>query len=528
MDVEIAEQVATTTMDITLENPSSSRLEARMVVPVPEESALRGFTYDGAGPEPTAEILPKTEARRIYDQIVARTRDPALLEFIGYNLIQSSVFPVEARSELKVRIVYNEFVESFAPETVIKTESTMREVREYLRGIRVRGGTNIHDALQEALRMRAREGFLPLVLFLTDGLPTIGQTSERAIREIAVKGNRHNRRIFTFGVGVDVNTPLLDKIAIETRGTSTFVLPKEDVEVKVAQVFKRLSGPVLVEPELRVVRRDAGLSRPRVRDVLPGRLPDLFEGDQLVVLRQYMGENPLAFELIGDYAGNRRSFDIRFELAKATTRNAFVARLWASRKIAFLTDAIRDLGAQGGATFSPGTATDDPRLKELVDEIVRLSKEFGVLSEYTAFLAREGTDLSLSASVLSEATKNFDDRALRTRTGIAGVNQEFNNKAQRAEAKLNSRNSFLDKDLNRVEISTVQQVNDKAFYKRGNRWVEAALIDQRSPRTGREVQIGSPEFRDLVDLLAKKNRQGIIALEGEILLQIDGETILVK
>ncbi len=115
-----------------------------------------------------------------------------------------------------------------------------------------RGGTNIHDALLEALRQPPSEGTLPIVLFMTDGLPTVGQTSEAAIRELARKGNPHQRRIFTFGVGVDVNTPLLEKIAYESRATTTFILPSEDVEVKVADVFKRLRGPVLADPELSV------------------------------------------------------------------------------------------------------------------------------------------------------------------------------------------------------------------------------------------------------------------------------------
>ena len=115
-----------------------------------------------------------------------------------------------------------------------------------------RGGTNIHDALLEALRQPPAEGTLPIVLFMTDGLPTVGQTSEAAIRELARKGNPHQRRIFTFGVGVDVNTPLLEKIAYESRATTTFILPGEDVEVKVAAVFKRLRGPVLADPDLAI------------------------------------------------------------------------------------------------------------------------------------------------------------------------------------------------------------------------------------------------------------------------------------
>src|SRR6516225_8080343 len=156
-----------------------------------------------------------------------------------------------------------------------------------------RGGTNIHDALLEALRQPPAPGALPIVLFMTDGLPTVGQTSEAAIRELALKGNPHQRRVFTFGVGVDVNTPLLEKVAYESRATTTFVLPGEDVEVKVAGVFQRLKGPMLADPTLTIGETNA---RRRARELIPGRIPDLFEGDQIVVLGQYVGDQPLEFK----------------------------------------------------------------------------------------------------------------------------------------------------------------------------------------------------------------------------------------
>ena len=104
--VEVVEQVATTTMDIGLYNPSGRRLEAELLVPVPDGAVVRSFTFQGAAAEPTAQILPHEEARRIYNEIVAKIRDPALLEFAGYNLVRSSVFPVAARGTQKVRLVY--------------------------------------------------------------------------------------------------------------------------------------------------------------------------------------------------------------------------------------------------------------------------------------------------------------------------------------------------------------------------------------------------------------------------------------
>jgi Ca-activated chloride channel family protein len=702
--VVIVEQTATTTMDIALRNRTGSRQEAELVMPVPQGAVVRTFTFQGAAAEPKAELLAKEAAASAYNAIVAKARDPALLEFVGYNLVRSAVFPLEANGTQKVRLtyehllpadgsrvdyelprsesidytvpwsvsvrikskrpvstvyspshrlevkraaegivsariapeatqepgafrlsyllegegvsasllaypdpkptlsggegagggyflllagvpaslktaggkpaikrevtlvldrsgsmrgekieqvreaalqvvegledgeafnllVYNEAVDLFAPKAVVKSAETIARARAYLADVKPRGGTNIHDALLEALRTKPLDGMLPIVLFLTDGLPTIGQTSEAAIRDVALKANPHGRRIFTFGVGLDVNTPLLDKIAAETRATATFVLPKEDVEVKVAQVFKRLAGPVLADPQLDVTDDEDSPPGARVADLCPAKVPDLFEDDQLVLLGRYKGEKPVTFVLSGNYLGRKRTFRFKFDLAGATTRNAFVPRLWASRKIAVLLDAIRQMGAAAPAAGVPVTAVsmNDPRLKELVDEVVRLSTEFGILTEYTAFLAREGTDLSRKDEVLAEAVRNFNGRAIQTRSGLASVNQEFNNDSQRRQGQLNYRNGYWDENMNRVEVSRVQQVNDRAFYNRNGRWVDSRVVEREAEaRPARVIEFGSEEYQRLVQALAGENRNGIVSLQGDILMVVDGQTVLVK
>jgi Ca-activated chloride channel family protein len=700
--VVIVEQTATTTMDIALRNRTGSRQEAELVMPVPQGAVVRTFTFQGAAAEPKAELLAKEAATSAYNAIVAKARDPALLEFVGYNLVRSAVFPLEANGTQKVRLtyehllpadgarvdyelprsesidytvpwsvsvrlkskrpistvyspshrlevkraaegivsariapeatqepgafrlsyllegegvtasllaypdpkaggaggtgggyflllagvpaslktaggkpaikrevtlvldrsgsmrgekieqvreaalqvlegledgeafnllVYNEAVDLFAPRAVVKSAETIARARAYLADVKPRGGTNIHDALLEALRIKPLDGMLPIVLFLTDGLPTIGQTSEAAIRDVALKANPHGRRIFTFGVGLDVNTPLLDKIAAETRAAATFVLPKEDVEVKVAQVFKRLAGPVLADPQLDVTDDQDSPPGARVADLCPAKVPDLFEDDQLVLLGRYKGEKPVTFVLSGNYLGRKRTFRFKFDLAGATTRNAFVPRLWASRKIGVLLDAIRQMGATAPTPGAAATAVsmNDPRLKELVGEVVRLSTEFGILTEYTAFLAREGTDLSRHDEVLAEAVRNFGGRAIATRSGVGAVNQEFNNDSQRRQGQLNYRNGYWDENMNRVEVTRVQQVNDRAFYNRNGRWVDSRVVQQETDvRPARVIEFGSKEFQDLAAKLAGQNRNGAISLQGDILMVVDGQTVLVK
>lgn len=686
--VSILEQVATTVIDVHLSNPSGVQQEAELILPVPDGAVVRGFDFEGAASEPTAQLLAREDARELYNSIVATLRDPALLEFVGYNLIRSSVFPVEAGGTQRIRltyetllardggrvdyvlprsesveytipwkvhvqvkaaqaistvyspshagvttrlgpqsfeiqlgekvfaeqpgpfllsylleeagvsasllafpdpkvgggyflllaglpavpaemgvgmrrdvtlvidrsgsmngekieqvreaalqilagleegesfniVVYNDAVDSFAERSVPKSPETVQAAREYLKNVKARGGTNIYDALTEALRSEPQADSLPMLLFLTDGLPTVGSTSEVEIRDLALKANPFERRIYTFGVGVDVNTPLLEKIATESRASATFVLPHEDVEVKVASVFRRLCGPVLAEPELRVAPLESGVLR--VQELLPQRLPDLFDGDQLVMIGKYQGEEPLDFTLKGNFLGNQRVFQFNFDLGRATTRNAFVPRLWASRKIALLIDAVRQLGA---ARTPYGGQVEEAGLEELVNEIVILSKEFGILTEYTAFLAREGIALDNFAGWAATCTDNLRDRAMNTRSGLSSVNQDLNNGQQRRQVVLNGGNRFYDENMNRVAITSVQQVCDLAFFRRGDNWVDSRLLgDEKGGDAPREIEFGSPEFLELATRLADENRQGCISLQGDILLQIDGQPVLIK
>jgi Ca-activated chloride channel family protein len=391
-----------------------------------------------------------------------------------------------------------------------------------LNSIGPRGGTNIHDALLEALKPKPLEGMLPIVLFLTDGLPTVGQTSESSIRDLALKGNIYNRRIFTFGVGFDVNTPLLQKIAFENRGAPSFVMANEDVEVKMGQVWKRLSGPILTEPEISIVDSSLKPSPGRISEIIPTKLSDLFDGDQLILLGQYKGNDPLNILLKGSYLGKERTFKFSFDLDKTTVTNSFVPRLWASRKIAVLSDSIRQ-------TEANSTNTLNPKQKELVDEIVRLSTEFGILTEYTSFLALEGTDLSNGNEVLAQAESNFVQRAQRVRSGKGSFNQELNNSSQMQEQVLNIKNAFYDKNLNKIAVSNVQQISNSAFYNRNGRWIESSVINkEKEMNPKRVIEFGSEQYREITNRLIKDGRQAAISLKGEILIVIDGEPILIK
>ena len=204
-------------------------------------------------------------------------------------------------------------------------------------------------------------------------------------------------------------------------------------------------------------------------------------------------------------------------------------RLWASRKIGLLVDAVRAQGADGSVSSLGAKRRAAPMARELVEEIVRLSTEFGILTEYTAFLAREGTDLSRKEELLSNASDVLRSRAIQTRTGYASVNQDINNQDLKCMSCVNPLNKFLGPDMSESATAAVQQVCDLAFFKRGDRWVDSRLLAAKSEaRPRRVIPFGSEEFRELVARLAREGRQGSISLRGDILLQVDGQPILIQ
>lgn len=682
--VDILETTATTTLEFEIENTDNRRQEAELLIPVPDSVVVKGFAYSGPGGMITAEVLSKDDARRIYEQLVSKIRDPALVEFDGSQLVRSSVFPVEPRSKTQVRLtyehllsvagprvdyvmprsesldycvpwtitasikskrpvcavysashklqldrisdrsvkaiidtdsmtepgplrlsfmldsadvsasmfaypdpkvgggyflllggvpsdsnksadvikreltividrsgsmggnkikqvkeaamqiigglsegeafnvlIYNDDVEKFAAAPVTKKEETESAARRYIDGITASGGTNLHEALSEALAQAPAKRLIPIIIFLTDGQPTVGNTSEQAIASLVTGSNPFNRRVFTFGVGTDLNAPLLDKIASASRARSTFALPEENVEAKVGLLFKKLTGPILADVELQVVMPSGSVALGRTRDILPAKIPDIFADDQVILLGQYVGTEPLIFKLSGNYRGTVRTFQFTFDFDSANCKNGFVPRLWASRKIAALIETVRQCGSG---------KPSDPNTKELVDEIVRLSTQFGILTEYTAFLAREGTDFADRAVISRETDNKLYSRAVKDRVGLGAVSQSLNMaKAAAPAATLNGRNEYYDENMQRVSISSVQQSNERAYYRKGNIWMDSSVVDKDQKRKpDHTIEFGSKEYFTLADKLAATSRQSILAAGQDTMLMLDGELILVK
>ncbi len=252
------------------------------------------------------------------------------------------------------------------------TDATAKNVDEavaYVDKLAAMGGTLFCDAVLEGLKM-APEGKRPyIVVLLTDGKPTLGIVELDEIIE-AVKGaNRENVRVFTFGIAERLNVPLLDRIAETTRGYSQYVAPGREIEAEVSAFFRKVSHPVLSGLEL-------SFGKVKVRDMYPQDLPDLFRGSQIVAFGRYSRGGEVAVELSGALKGKEKTFAYDADFPKESGENDFIPYLWAQRKIAYLLDEIRLHGESG----------------ELKDEVVRLSKAYGIATPYSSYLVLENAD----------------------------------------------------------------------------------------------------------------------------------------
>ena len=110
--VAIEDQVAVTHVVQTFRNPTSRALEATYVFPVPKGASVKKFTMWVDGKEVPGELVEADKARTIYTDIVRRTKDPGLLEYMGNNLLKVRVFPVPANGEQKLTVSYTSLATS--------------------------------------------------------------------------------------------------------------------------------------------------------------------------------------------------------------------------------------------------------------------------------------------------------------------------------------------------------------------------------------------------------------------------------
>ncbi|HVJ68727.1 MAG TPA: VIT domain-containing protein [Caulifigura sp.] len=696
VDARITDQIARIQVTQTFVNHGSSPIEAQFLFPLPYDGAIDKLTLLVDGKEVPAQLLSKEEARKRYEAIVRSNRDPALLEWMGQGMFQTSVFPIPGGAERKVVLEYKQLlrkyqsltellyplstarftskpleklsvriaidsqvdirnvyspthavnierpdnrraivtynrtgdvpssdfrlfydvlsgqvgtsvlayrpdekddgyflmlttpqlprsdtpppaktvvfvldrsgsmngkkieqarqalksvlnnlrdgdtfnivsyegtVESFKPELQRFNDETRKAGLAYADGLYAGGGTNIHDALTTALKPLSDTARPTFILFLTDGLPTVGETNEAKIAA-AVKGaNRSHVRLLSFGVGYDVNSRLLDRLARENSGASEYVRPEEDIEVAISRVFGRITSPVMTNVDVQF-QFDGPWSGPSpISRMYPASGFDLFAGEQVVVVGRYRRFGTAKVVLNGSVGPDHKAFDFPAQFVEKSNDQslAFVEKLWATRRIGELIDLL-DLNGHN---------------QELVNELVALSTKHGILTPYTSFLADETVRPDMaSTSNQVRATKELE-LLVKNPEGKAGVAQRGAKQAMKgantapaqefdaARPTAAGTSFYIGADDKRVAAESVRNLGNQALYRRGKVVVTPDTANLDVTKDAAKIQTVdrySVEYFALVNANTAEQNQILSnqAPDEELLVNLRGQAYLIK
>ena len=383
------------------------------------------------------------------------------------------------------------------------------EGQEFVNKLTAQGSTDINRALLEALAGADKER--PTVLiFLTDGLPTMGEVNPDRIAANVAANAAKSVRLFAFGVGNEVDTVLLDQLSSGQRGTSAYVKPGQKIDEEISGFYAKVSAPVLVDVSLEVT----GV---RVEDIYPYPLPDLFAGNQLIVAGRYRGSGPATIRLAGKVNGQPQSYTYSNLIFVTRGGDEFIPRLWAQRKIGYLLAQIRLKGTKD----------------ELVKEVISLSTRYGIVTPYTSFLVQE-PQLSLTQSgrdqlgwQAAEPTKApaAGQPAPAPSSPLAPGARAGESAVQRAEAEkaLSSSDQAAAPAAGQA-AGQVKQVGDKTFVLVNGVWQDTAFDASRSQ--AESVAFGSERY---FQLLAQNPEIGrYLALGDRVTLLVAGKAYAIS
>lgn len=346
------------------------------------------------------------------------------------------------------------FREAFTP----ATGDNLDAARRWVDALNADGGTNIAGALEAALGQGTPSERLPIIVFVTDGIPSVGEQAPDRIATLA--GGRIGRaRVFTFGVGSDVNTYLLERLAQEGRGTASYVAPDASVEQAVGSLMNKVRHPALTN--LRIEGAPVELVQ-----TYPSRLPDVFFGEELVVFGRYRGTGRGELTVVGERNGRAERFATAAVFPASETDNAFITRLWASRRIGELTRTIRIEGAT----------------EALVREVRDLGLRYGILTEYTSYLVQEPT-VALQPRdrlVMPAAPAAMGGvGSARAQSGAQAVAAARSSSAMMGAGNLASADAAAEEradELTRGTGRTVRRAGGRMFVQQGTVWTDAGHV----------------------------------------------------
>lgn len=354
-------------------------------------------------------------------------------------------------------IDFDDAVRPFRETLIPASKVNIDAAKEFTQMVNADGGTNMHEALNAACHMAQKSETPTYILFLTDGVPTVGITDIDRIAIDTRAQNEGRARIFVFGVGHDVNTRLLDRLAQENGGPTEYVLPEEDIESKVSRIAAKISQPAMTD--LKLV-----FSNIRVDLVYPQPLPDLFYGSEIIVAGRYEGEGTANISLLGNICGKKTKYDYRADFQNGSFGREFIPLIWANRRVAYILDQIKINGST----------------PELVTELVELSKKFGIVTEYTSFLVTGDENYRAeqyqrlpAPEIVARVRDVIDSRAM----DVIGSSAVYRSKIIQEQKSLEQLDSpgKLNIHGQTQTFSNITQVGDKGFFQQGSLWVQGDL-----------------------------------------------------
>lgn len=370
----------------------------------------------------------------------------------------------------------------------------INEAKRFIDDLQAIGGTNIEEAFSLAFKNFNESNRPHFVVFLTDGKPTIGEMNDEKLIKRILNVNKNNSRIFTFGIGDEINTHLLDKLTHETKAWRTYVSDNEDIEINVSNFYDKIQSPVLSDLKL-------DFNNVEVYQTYPKYLPDLFKGSNLLVFGRYKGNGNAKITLSGKLNGKQKEFSLQHNFNSSDDEYNFIPPLWASRRIGHLLDLIRLNGVD----------------KELVDEITSLAREHGIITPYTSYLIMEDEEIRVRGGRLIDGLQSLapgpelkkeneaDYLRMKDKSGRGSVEvseefQNLNSATNHSQTKQGSeRLAYTDFKGEIKNLSQqVRNVLGRAVYQQDKFWVDSEL-QKRQTSNVKRIQFNSDEYFSLLN-----------------------------
>ncbi len=263
-------------------------------------------------------------------------------------------------------IGFASIITTFRDELVIASDQNRNLATQFVDEMVANGGTDIYDALSLAVEQDMGDGTANQIIFATDGRPTVGPVQdEDEIISLITEENVNNARIFSFGIGEDCHTDFITELSQQNHGQAFMIDPQEaSIEQIISDFYQYVASPALVNP---IIEYDNDLA---TDDLYPPELQDVAAGKQLQIFGRYETFGTFDISLSGQMPGGDTSLVFSdLEFGEEEVGNEFVPRLWAIAKINHLLELIKIFGER----------------QDLVDQIIALSLEYGILTPYTEY-----------------------------------------------------------------------------------------------------------------------------------------------